>query len=227
MDWPDSSIVGDSIQELHEAFCEILSQFTIAMNDCGITVFELKSYIAHLPVFTLPIDRPTSLLNDGSESILDFTISLSRFCDHLNPVIFENLVKLLRHRARETSVLLKKYTEILEYFEKQTKLKDFVEMEYKGPILPDYSELEIRLKDIWKEKTLADLKQLCSRINLKLWLLKRASIGSVFVVLSVPKSERDNHNDLRRKLGKEEVVIATVDGKNLYTNKEEVSPVVE
>ena len=53
----------------------------------------------------------------------------------------------------ETKSMMKAYSRDLHNFQCRTQLKDFIG-NYEGPTPPEYKEVQIKLRDSWREKTL-------------------------------------------------------------------------
>lgn len=70
--------------------------------------------------------------------------------------------------------MIKEYNRDLHDFECKTKLKDFIG-NYNRPTPPDYKEVELKLGDNWREKTLADVKLINLQISRRSWLMKMGS----------------------------------------------------
>ena len=183
----DARSVDMKVEVLKKEFGQVLRSFS---QEMGMGVKDLQEYIATIHLFRSSNDVPSCLLQDVP-SIYHLLLNLQQF--FINPVIFEEILESCKAKAQQTCRLMKVYTNSLQQFEENTKLKDIAEMNYEFKtihVLSCYSEVEVKLKDAWKDKTLAVLKQFLYRANCKLWFLERASIGSIVLVFLIPESEK-------------------------------------
>ena len=181
---PDVDI-SQSIKSLQTRFIHIQNRFLQSdAAGTGVTLQQLQTCISTLPAFST--DTPQALLEVGS--ILHFAHNLKQYCCALDPDILESLIEVLGDT--ETKSMMNVYSRALHNFLCKTKLKDFIG-NYAGPTPPDveYKEVQIKFGDSWREKTLADVKQMKSQISRRSWFLKMVSIGSVHVIFMIPQVE--------------------------------------
>ena len=88
----------------------------------------------------------------------------------------------------ETKLKIKEYNRDLHDFEHKTKIMDFIG-NYEGPTPPDFKDIQLKLGENWREKTLADLKLINSQISRQTWLVNMASIGSIYVTFMIPQED--------------------------------------
>ena len=174
--------VTQSIYALQMRFIRIQNQFLHSSAGTGVTLKQLQTCVSTLPSFST--NTPQVLLE--ASSIPTFAHNLKQYCCALDPDILEGLIEVFGDV--ETKSMMKAYSRDLHNFQCRTQLKDFVG-NYEGPTPPEYKEVQIKLGDSWREKTLADVKQLKSQISRQLWLVKMVSIGSVCVTFMVPQVE--------------------------------------
>ena len=172
--------VAESIHQLQMRFICIQNRFLQSGTERGVTLEQLRTCLSTLPSFTS--DTPQLLLE--ARSIELFTFNLKKYCCALNPDILEGLIKV--HGDVETKGMINQYNRDLHDFQCKTKLKDFID-NYDGPTPPEYKEVQVKLGDNWREKTLADVKLLNSQISRQSWLVKMVSIGSIYVTFMIPQ----------------------------------------
>ena len=148
------------------------------------TLEQLQMCISILPSFTT--DTPQLLLK--ANSINDFSFNLKKYYCAPNPDILEGLIMVLGDT--ETQTMMKTYNAALQEFRSKTKLKDFVG-NYEGPTPSDYKEVQLKLGDNWREKTLADLNMITSQISRWSWLVKMVTVGSVYATFNmIPQEDK-------------------------------------
>ena len=174
--------VTQSIHQLQMRFICIQNRFLQSGTKTGVTLQQLQTCVSSLPSFTT--DKPQALLE--ASSIKHFIYNLKDYCCALNPDILEGLIEVLGDV--ESRTMMKEYNRDLDDFRCQTKLKDFIG-NYDGPTPPKYKEVQLKLGDNWREKTLADLKLINSQISRQSWLVKMASTRSIYVTFMVPKED--------------------------------------
>ena len=185
---PDVDIT-ESIQRLQMRFVCIQNRFLQSGGGPGVTLEQLQTCISTLPSFTS--DTPQLLLEATSTKL--FAYHLKKYCCALNPDILVGLIEVLGDI--ETKTMIKEYNRDLHDFECKTKLKDFIG-NYNRPTPPDYKEVELKLGDNWREKTLADVKLINSQISRQSWLVKMVSISSIcvtFMISQMEDVELDDH----------------------------------
>ena len=175
--------IAQSIDQLSMRFICIQNRFLQSGSGSGVTLEQLKTCISTLPSFTTDND-PELLLK--AESLDLFIFNLKRYCCALNPDILEGLIAVLGDV--ETKSKIKEYNKDLHDFRHKTKIKDFIG-NYEGPTPPEFKDVQLKLGDNWREKTLADLKLINSQISRQAWLVKMASIGSIYVTFMIPQED--------------------------------------
>ena len=207
-----SKSIESRIHALEIMFSSVQMQF---MNAPSVTLKGLKSWLAILPSYKS--ETPTPLLE--AKDVNEFFHRLKDYCNAQDPKILEDLIEVLGDE--ETKKRLSQFTKESTAFRCETKLKDMIG-NYDGPenIPPKYKELEIKLGDNWREKTLEDLKKVKSRISLRLWLLKFIDEGSLIVTYMVPNSE-DLKLDAEQRayLCRQNVIEITTGGKYAFENE--------
>jgi hypothetical protein len=179
---PDVDIAR-SIKILETQFSRIQTHFLQSdAAGTGVTLQQLQNCISTLPSFKT--DKPQVLLGVGS--IPQFSYYLKQYCCALDPDILEGLIEILGDI--EMKSMMSKYSSELQSFQRRTKLKDFIG-NYEGPTPPEYKEIQIKFGDNWREKSLADVKQMKCQISRWLWLMKMVSEGSVCVTFMIPRGE--------------------------------------
>ena len=148
----------------------------------GVTLEQLQSCVSTLPSFTT--DTPQLLLEASSINL--FSCHLKTYCSALNPDILEGLIELLGDA--ETKSMMADYNKTLHEFQSKTKLKDFVG-KFTGPVPPEYKEVQLKLGDNWREKTLADLKLITSQTSRLSWLTKMVTTGSMYATFMIPQED--------------------------------------
>ena len=175
----------ESIRDLELQFSDVQRQF---MRDAGVTLIELKDCIATLSSFKPgTCTQPPQILS--SSSVNEFFFYLKEYCNTQSHDILDDLIKVLGDD--ETKKKMSDFKMEYKAFQRRTKLKDFIG-KYEGPVIipPKYKELEIKLGDNWREKTLEDLENLRCQISLiNRWLLKKIEEGSLIVKYLVPDDE--------------------------------------
>ena len=179
---PQNIDVMQSIHQFQMRFACIQNRFLQPGAGTAVTLEQLQTCISTLPSFTT--DTPQLLLE--ASSIKLFTFNLKKYCCALNPDILEGLIEVLGDA--ETKSMMKSYNRDLHEFQCKTKLKDFIG-NYNGLTPPDFKEVQLKLGDNWREKTLADLKLINSQISRQSWLVKLASTGSVYVTFMIPQED--------------------------------------
>ena len=174
--------VEDSICRLQERYIYIQNRFLKSGPEPGVTLEQLQTCVSTLPSFTTK--TPQVLLE--ASSVNRFMHNLKEYCCALNPDILKGLISVLGDA--DTKLMMEQYTRDLHDFQHRTKLKDFVG-NYTGPTPPEYKEVEMKLGDNWREKTLADVMQLNSQISRNSWLVKMVSERSICVTFMIPKED--------------------------------------
>ena len=178
---PDTDIV-QSIKDLRMQFVRVQHHFLQSGPGTGVTLQQLQTCISTLPSFTT--DKPQALLE--ASSVQHFIHNLKDYCCALNPDILEGLIEVLGDVKSKS--MMEKYKRVLHEFRCKTKLKDFVG-NYDGPTPPEYKEVQLKLGDDWREKTLADLILITSQISRQSWLVKMVSVGSMYVRFMIPQDD--------------------------------------
>ena len=181
-DAPSDVDVAQSIRQLQKRFICIQNRFLQSGTGTGVTLEQLQTCLSTLPSFTT--DAPQLLLE--ATSIKLFNFNLKQYCCALNPDILEGLIEVLGDV--ETNGMINQYNRDLNDFQCKTKLKDFIG-NYDGPTPPEYKDVQLKLGDNWREKTLADVRLLNSQISRQSWLLKMVSIGSIHVTFMIPQMD--------------------------------------
>ena len=174
--------IAQSIDQLKMRFICIQNRFFQSGAETGVTLEQLKTCISTLPSFTT--DTPHLLLKVESTDI--FIFNLKRYCCALNLDILEELIAVLGDV--ESNSAMKEYNKDLHDFRRKTTIKDFIG-NYKGLTPPEFKEVRLKLGNNWREKTLADLKLINSQISRQTWLVKLASIGSIYVTFMIPRED--------------------------------------
>ena len=207
-----SKNIKNRIHALEIMFSRVQIQF---MNGPSVTLKGLKSCLATLSSYKS--ETPTPLLE--AKDVNEFFHRLKDYCNAQDPKILEDLIEVLGDE--ETKKKLSQFAEESTVFRCETKLKDMIG-NYDGPenIPPKYKELEIKLGDNWRDKTLEDLREAKSNISLRLWLLKYINEGSLIVTYMVPNSE-DLQLDAEQRayLCRQNVIEITVGGKYAFKNE--------
>ena len=147
---PDTDIV-QSIKDLQMQFVHVKHHFLQSGPGTGVTLQQLQTCVSTLPLFTTY--KPQALLE--ASSVEHFIHKLNDYCCALNPDILEGLIEVLGNVKSKS--MMEKYKGVLHEFRCKTKLKHFVG-NYEGPTPPEYKEVQLKLGDDWREKTLADLQ---------------------------------------------------------------------
>ena len=174
--------VAQSIKRLEIQFIHIQNRFLKSGPGTGVSLEQLQTCICTLPSFTA--DNPRLLLEANSVNM--FVFHLKNYCSAIDPDILEGLIEVLGDA--ESKSMMQEYTKDLDNFRCKTKLKDFIG-KYNGPKPPEFKEVQLKLGDNWREKTLADLKLINSQISRQSMLIKMASPGSVYVTFMIPKDD--------------------------------------
>ena len=143
------------------------------------------------------------------------------YCNAQDPDILEDLIELLGDE--ETKMKKNQFIDKLVAFQRGTKIKDMIG-NYDGPenMPANYKELEIKLGDNWREKTLEDLKNVRFTLSSKsgAWLLKLIEDGSLIVTYLVPNSEDLQLDDEQSDyLCRQNVIQITMGGKYVFMNE--------
>jgi hypothetical protein len=178
---PDVGI-SQSMRILEIQLSRIQMQFFTP--ETGIMLQQLQSCLSTLPSFRT--DEPQALSLLGASSVTEFSHNLKPYYDALNPDILEDLIEVLGDVG--TKSMMSMYIRALQRFQHRTKLKDFIG-NYEGPIPPEYKKVQIKLGDNWREKTLADAKEMKCQISRGLMLVKMVSEDSVCVTFMIPQGE--------------------------------------
>ena len=178
---PDTDIV-QSIDYLRMQFVCVQNHFLQSGPGTGLTLEQLQTCVSTLPSFTT--DKPQALLE--ASSVQQFIHNLKGYCCALNPDILEGLIEVLGDIKSKS--MMEKYKGVLHVFRCKTKLKDFVG-NYDGPTPPEYKEVQLKLGDDWREKTLADLSVITSQISRQSWLVKMVSVSSIYVRFMIPQED--------------------------------------
>ena len=178
---PDTDIV-QSIKDLQMQFVRVQHHFLQSGPRTGVTLQQLQTCVSALPSFTT--NKPQVLLE--ASSVQHFIHNLKDYCCALNPDILEGLIEVLGDVKSKS--MMEKYKGVLHEFRCKTKLKDFVG-NYDGPTPPEYKEVQLKLGDDWREKTLADLCVITSQISRQSWLVKMVSVGSMYVRFMIPQDD--------------------------------------
>ena len=176
----DNINVTESIHQLQMQFICVQNRFLQSGTGTGVSLEQLQTCVSTLPAFAT--DSPQVLLE--ASSVNRFTHSLKEYCCALNPDILEGLIEVLGDV--ETKFMMKQYIKDLHDFQSRTKLKDFIG-NYNGPTPPKFKEVQLKLGDNWREKTLADIKLLNSQMSRQSWLMKAVSERSIYVSFMIPK----------------------------------------
>jgi hypothetical protein len=212
----DTVDIAESIRSLQTKFIHIQNRFLQSdATGRGVTLQQLQTCISTLPSFTT--DTPQALLE--ASSIPQFAHNLKQYYSAIDPDILEGLIEVLGDV--ETKSMMSIYSRVLHNFQRKTKLKDFIG-NYEGPTPPEfeYKEVQIKFGDNWRDKTLADVKQIKCQISRRSWLMKMVSIGSVCVTFMIPRGEDlelDVH--LREHLQSQGILEVSVCGVNIFNCK--------
>ena len=183
---PDVGIT-QSMEILETQFIHIQNRFFQSDGaGTGVTLQQLQTCISTLPSGSFETESETPQALRQADTIPNFICNLNKYCCHLDPDILVRLISILGDI--ETKSMMSTYIRELESFRCRTKLKDFVG-NYKGPKPPEYKKLKIKLGKKWREKTLADVKEMKCLISRRSWLMKKVSEGSVFVTFMIPRGE--------------------------------------
>ena len=178
---PDTDIVH-SIDKLQMQFVRVQNRFLQSGPGTGVTLQQLQTCVSTLPSFKA--DKPQSLLE--ASSVQHFTHNLKDYCCALNPDILEGLIEVLGNV--ESKSMMEEYKRVLHEFRCKTKLKNFVG-NYSGPTPPEYKEVQLKLGNDWREKSLADLSVITSQMSRQSWLMKMVSIGSMYARFMIPQED--------------------------------------
>ena len=217
---PDVGIT-QSIEILETQFIHIKNRFFQSDGaGTGVTLQQLQTCISTLPSksFETESESPQALCQ--ADTIPNFICNLNKYCGHLDPDILVRLISVLGDV--ETKSMMSMYIRALESFQCRTRLNDFVG-NYKGPAPPEYKEVEIKFGDNWREKTLADVKEMKCQISRWSWLIKKVSDleGSVCVIFMIPQGEALQLDvDLRDHLQSQGVLQVSVCGVCIFKPKQ-------
>ena len=201
--------IGDIRRRLERKFAGVQRGL---MNTNGVTVKDLTQYV---DLATLPSFQSEAPILLKATSMEEFFHELKNYCTTLNPDILEDLVEELGDE--ETRGRFSDFTREYENFE-QMKLKDLIgNFEDFACTPPGYKELELKLGDNWREKTLADLKRLKKHMSDMQWFLKFITGGSITVTYLVPNSETlHSLQNLEEFCQSQDVLKISMEGKLLY-----------
>ena len=204
---PVNEAIRESLRELDRHFSRVQMQL---INTAGVTLRDLQSCISTLASFS---GDPTQLLR--SSSIQEFFHSLKQHCNALCPDILEDLIEQVGDEEAKRE--MREFKLKCEAFRRETKLKDMIG-NYEGPtsVPLNYIELEIKLGDGWREKTLEDLENLQCRISFQSRVLKMIREGSLIVTYLVPISLDLIIEDLISFLQELDVLQITMDKKCIF-----------
>ena len=179
-----------SFKKLQMKFISIKKRFFYPDTGKGPTLEELQQNISLLesPSFTADHDSSEPLELLEATSLITFTHRLKSYCSALNPDILEVLIELLGDD--ETKTMMKEYIRDLDEFKRKTKLKDFVgNYGHEVPMHSESKEMQLKLGDSWREKTLADLMLIKSQISQQCLVMKTVSTGCICVTFMCPKMD--------------------------------------
>ena len=183
---PDVGIT-QSMEILETQFIHIQNRFFQSDGaGTGVTLQQLQTCISTLPSGFFETESETPQALRQADTIPNFVCNLNKYCGPLDPDILVRLISMLGDV--QTKSMMSMYIRELDSFQRRTKLKDFVG-NYKGPTPPEYKKLKIKLGKKWREKTLADVKEMKRQISRRSWLMKKVSEGSVFVTFMIPQGE--------------------------------------
>ena len=207
---PVNRAITESLRELDRHFSHVQMQL---INTAGVTLRELRLRISTLASFS---GDPTQLLR--SSTIEEFFHSLKQHCNALCPDILEDLIEQVGDEEAKRE--MREFKLKCEAFQRETKLKDMIG-NYEGPtsVPLNYKELEIKLGEGWREKTLKDLENLQCRISLQSRLLKKIREGSLIVTYLVPISLNLPIENLISFLQELDVLQITMDRKCIYKQR--------
>ena len=202
----------ESIQDLELKFSDVQRQFVRAD---GVTLEELKECVATLPSFKST--SPAQLLR--SVSVYEFFHYLKDYCNTQSHDILDDLIQMLGDN--ETKKKMSDFKTKYKAFQKRVKLKDFVG-KYEGHMTTpaNYKELEMKLGENWREKTLEDLEILRRQISLEAWLFMKIEEGCFIVKYLVPRHENLLLDDMNAYLHNQNVLYILIDKKPVFTSKQ-------
>ena len=204
---PVNEAIRESLRELDRHFSHVQMQL---INTAGVTLRDLRLRISTLASFS---GDPTQLLR--SSTIEEFFHSLKQHCSSLCPDILEDLIQQVGDEEAKRE--MREFKLKCEAFRRETKLEDMIG-NYEGPtsVPLNYKELEIKLGEGWREKTLKDLENLQCRISLQSRLLKKIREGSLIATYLVPVSLNLIFEDLISYLQEQDVLQITMDKKCIF-----------
>ena len=202
----------ESIRDLELKFSDVQRQFVRAD---GVTLEELKECVATLPSFKST--SPAQLLR--SVSVHEFFHYLKDYCNTQSHDILDDLIQMLGDN--ETKKKMSDFKMKYKAFQRRVKLKDFVG-KYEGHMTTpsNYKELEMKLGENWREKTLEDLEILRRQISLEAWLFKKIEEGCFIVKYLVPSHENLLLDDMNAYLHSQNVLYILIDKKPVFTSKQ-------
>ena len=229
---PDTGL-AQSIDQLQVRFICIQNRFLQSGAGTGVTLERLQTCVSTLPSFTCVACMHTSAHSSqitkkmerdcchGTPEVLLkvnsielFMANLEKYCCCLNPDILEGLIEVLGDV--ETKYMMKEYNRDLHDFRCKTKLKRFIG-NYNRQTPPEYKEVQLKLGDKWREKTLADIKVINSQISQQPWLLKMVARGSIHVTFMSPQVDDLKLGDhLRDYLKTKSVLQIHVCGEHIF-----------
>ena len=206
--------IKDKLRTLDRNFSSVQIQF---MKAPGVTLEDLQSCLSTLGSFQS--NTPTPLWE--ARNLIEFFHKLKDYCNAQDPDILEDLIELLGDE--ETKMKKNQFIDKLVAFQRGTKIKDMIG-NYDGPenMPANYKELEIKLGDNWREKTLEDLKNVRFMLSSKsgAWLLKLIEDGSLIVTYLVPNSDDLQLDDEQSDyLCRQNVIQITMGGKYVFMNE--------
>ena len=199
----------ESIRDLELKFSNVQRQFVRA---AGVTLEELKQCVATLPSFKS--STPSKLFS--SVSVYQFFHNLKEYCNTQSHDILDDLIKVLGDN--ETKKKMHHFKMEYRAFQRRAKLKDFVG-NYEGPMTtPNYKELEMKLGENWRERTLEDLETLRRQISLEAWLLKKIEEGCFIVKYLIPSHEKLMPYNIGGYLHSQNVVRIWIDNEQVFAS---------